>query len=163
MATAICSIISGIIADRYGRRIPIIIGLAILGFSFALIGYTLNPIIVFIHLMAIGTAFGFIWVVYIAIPGDIATSNLRVPFSREKFYAIITILPLSVYGGLGAIPRVFGITGEPNLLSPILSIILFISVIPILQAPETLPKEIVEKIGYDEHIKKVKKVIDKEE
>lgn len=163
LATAIFSIISGIIGDRYGRRIPIIIGLAILGFSFALMGTTLFPIIVFIHLMAIGTAFGFIWVIYIAIPGDIATCNLRVPFSREKFYAIITILPLTVYGVIGAIPRAFGITAEPNVLSPILSIILFISVIPILQAPETLPKEIVEKIEYDEHIKKVRKVIEKDE
>jgi MFS family permease len=163
LATAICSITSGIIGDRYGRRIPVIIGLAILGFSFALLGYEILPIIVFIHLMAIGTAFGFIWVIYIAIPGDIAMWNLRVPFSREKFYAIITILPLTVYGGLGAIPRMFGITAQPNLLSPILSIILFMSVILILQAPETLPKEIVEKIEYDEHIRKVKKVIEKDE
>lgn len=163
LATAIFSIISGIIGDRYGRRAPIILGLSILGVSFALMVYSITAVIVFIHLMTIGTAYGLIWPIYIAIPGDLATTNLKIPFSKERFYTITMVLPLTVYGGLGSIPRALGITIPPEILSPILCIILFISIIPILLAPEVLSKGMIKKMDYENHINKIKKIIEDED
>ena len=159
LGTAIFAMVSGVMADRYGRKPSIIIGLAIFGFSYALIGSIVSPESVFIHLMTIGIAFGFVWVIYIAIPGDLAVGTFE--FSREKFYALILVLPLAVYGGLGAVPRVFGITVQPNILSPILSLILFLSVITILYAPRILRKSIVAR-KMKEYAKKITELVNEE-
>ena len=158
LGTAIFGIVSGILADRVGRKLPNIIGLIILAFSFILMGSSLNEYTVFAHLMAIGIAFGFLMVLSIAVPGDLAF-----PHSKERFYALILVLPLTIYGGLGAIPSVFGYTAHANIVSPILSAILFIAVLPVYMAEETLPKEEIRRRKLKEHLKKVKKLVEEEE
>ncbi len=154
--TAIFGLISGIITDRFGRKLPIIIGLIIFGFSSALLGIAPSEISVFVHMMTIGVAFGFLMVTYTVIPGDIASN------SKEKFYALIGVIPLTIYGGIGAIPRAFNLTVGANIVSPILSAILFLSILPVLQAPETLPQKIINARKIKEHMKKVGELMEKE-
>jgi MFS family permease len=156
LGTAIFAIVSGIWTDRYGRKVPIMIGLVMLGISFAIMGMSISPLSVFIHLMAIGIGFGFLMVTYMAVPGDLAF-----PYSKERFYALILVIPLTVYGGLGAIPRALGITASANLLSPILSIILLTSGLPVLFAQETLPKSKLDEMRMRDHIKKVGELFNK--
>ena len=162
LGVIIFSIISGIIGDRIGRKPPILIGLIMMGFSFALMGLSTTPVSVFVHLVALGVAFGFIWPMYNAIPGDIANSNRPYPFAMERIYAIIQFLPWIVYGTLGSLPQAFGISAPPTVLAPFLSIILFISTLPIFLAPETLPQKIVKKREQDKHLKELKKLIEEE-
>ncbi len=161
LATAICAVISGIIADRYGRKPSIILGLAIFGYSYALIGSMVTPISVFIHLMTIGIAFGFVWVIYIAIPGDLSEKGIF-SNSKERFYALICLLPLAIYGGLGAVPRAFGLTVQPNILSPLLSLILFLSVIPIWKAKDTA-KQVADERTRKKHIEKIGELLQEED
>ena len=71
VGTAIFAVVTGFVADRVGRKIPIIIGLALLGFSFVLLNSAVTPETVFIHRMAIGIAFGFLITTYVVIPGDL--------------------------------------------------------------------------------------------
>jgi len=152
VATALVSLISGIIADRAGRKIPIYIGLVMLGSSFAILGINVTPEIVFIHLMTIGIAFGLIWPIYISVPGDMGE---KAGLVTEKLYALIVVLPLAVYGGLGAIPRIFDVSAPVSTLSPILSIILFISIFPVI-----FSKEVVD-MSKEERLKKIKAHIKK--
>jgi MFS family permease len=146
VGAAVASVISGVLADRIGRKWPIIIGLVMLGVSFALLGLSIVNLTVFLHVLSIGIAFGFLMVVYTAIPGDLSS-----PISREKFYAIIVVVPFSIYGAIGAIPAIFGITASPNLISPFLGIVLFLSVIPIVSAKETLSSANIQKRKYQKH------------
>jgi MFS family permease len=155
VGTAVSGVISGFMADRFGRKIPIVIGLSLLGFSLVLIASVVTPVSVFIHLMAIGIAFGFLMVVYIAIPGDLAEPN-----SGEMLYALIVVLPLAIYGGLGALPRIFGASATASALSWILTSLIFLSIVPIYIAKDTLKEEKIQERQIKEYVKKVGELID---
>ena len=158
--TAFFGLISGIITDRLGRKYPIIGGLVILGISSIFLGLAPSEISVFIHMMTIGAAFGFLMVTYTVVPGDLADRTS--PSSKEKIYALIGVIPLTIYGGIGAIPRAFNLSVGANIISPILSAILFLSILPVLQAPETLPQKIINARKIKEHMKKVGELMEKE-
>ena len=72
----IFAFISGILADRIGRKQPIIIGLVLLGISYGILGITLSPQSWFTFLTLSGAAWGFIICVYFTIPGDLAFSRI---------------------------------------------------------------------------------------
>ena len=154
--TAIFGLISGIITDRLGRKYPIVAGLVILGISSIFLGIVPSKISVFIHMITMGAAFGFLMVTYTVVPGDIASN------SKEKIYALIAVIPLTIYGGIGAIPRALDLTASATILSPILSVILFLSILPVLQAQETLPKKIINERKIKEHMKKVGELMENE-
>lgn len=155
VGTAICGIISGIIADRVGRRPPTVIGLILLGTSFVFMSFIINIYTIFANLMAVGMAFGFLMVVSIAVPGDLAF-----PKSKERFYALILVLPLAVYGGLGAITRVLGYTGPREFILLILIIVLYMLIIPVWTSEETLSSEKMRQRKLKEHLQKVKELVE---
>jgi MFS family permease len=152
---AIFGLISGVVADRVGRKQPIIIGLVILGMSFALLGLATSPLSVLVYLTISGIAWGGFMVIYIAVLGDLAFSG-----SKEKFYALGMGIPLIIYMSLSAIPTAVGIIVPANVLSPVLSIILFLSVIPVLYASETLPETKMRERRLREHVRKVGKLVE---
>ena len=156
VGTALCAVISGFLADRTKRRLPIIIGLVMLGISFAMLTVTISDITVFIHILTIGIAFGFIMVMYAAIPGDLSPKG-----SSEKYYALILVLPLSAYGAIGAIPAMFGITASAALIAPFLGIILFLSVIPLAVAEAITTDESKER-EHKQHMRALEKLLLKE-
>jgi MFS family permease len=152
--TALFGFVSGILADRFGRKPLIISGLAILGVSFAFVGFAPSPLSVFINLVTRGIAFGFLMVVYIAVPGDLAFS-----YSKEKFYALILVLPMTVYS-LGSVPLALGRSAPASVLSPILSIILFLSAYAVFLAPETLSQSKIREREIKEHVRKVRGLLE---
>jgi hypothetical protein len=101
-----------------------------------------------------GIAWGALMVVYLAVPGDIAASG-----SKEKYYAFGLALPLIVYLGIGDIPAALNLNMSSSVLSPILSVMLFASVVPILYATETLPPSKVRERKMKEHIDSIGKLI----
>ena len=152
---ALFGLVAGIAADRFGRRQPIIISFVMLGVSFALLSFYLIPETLLIHYVAYGLAWGFLFTLYLAVPGD-----LSYPGSKEKFYAIGTMIPLVVYMGLSEAPDLLLIPEiSVSLLSPILSIILFLSTIPVFRAAETLPEKLMRKRKIKEHLKEIGKVV----
>jgi MFS family permease len=160
--TAIFSVVSGVLADRIGRKIPIIIGLVWLGFSFALLSFSVSNLSVFLHVMAIGISFGFLMVVYTAIPADLASIEVSKRFfykDRERFYAIVVVLPLSVYGAIGAIPAIYGITAPANIIAPFLGMVLFISIVPIMLVKDTLSEGKISARKLKDYTEKVGKMI----
>ncbi len=140
IGTAMVAMLSGFIADRFGRKQPIIIGVVLFGVSYAILGIATSELTTIIHLTTLGIAWGFLMVVYLVIPGDLAGS-----YTQEKYYALATVLPFIVYMSLSALPQALGLTAPANILSPILSILLFLSLIPVLYATETLPLSRIQK------------------
>jgi MFS family permease len=152
---------AGVMADRFGRKRPIIIGLIVLGVAFALLGFSLSYTSViwlhrlwYVYLALSGVTWGLFFVVFLAVPGDLADLNLR-----EKFYALVAGLFV-----VGAIPvPVFPSILPVDSLSQILSIILFLSIVPVLRAKETLQESKIQERKIKEHIEKVGKIIKESE
>ena len=116
------AVLGGLLADRIGRKKPIILGLMMLGAAYALIGLLTTPDTYFIHLLLSGFAWGILMMMYLVIPGD-----LSFPGSTEKFYALGWLLPLILYTGINGLGRFIEFVPPINLFSTILSIILFLS------------------------------------
>jgi MFS family permease len=146
---------AGFLADRLGRKQPIIIGMVMLGVSFAFLGLATSPLSVLTYLTISGIAWGFVMVVYLAVPGDLA-----LPGSKEKFYALGISLPLIIIIGIPAISDFLNIGVPANSLSSVLSIIIFISVVPVLRASETLPETSIRERQLKEHVEKVGKLVE---
>lgn len=146
----IFAFISGILADRLGRKVPIIIGLVLLGASYTFLGLSTSAFSWLVHLAVSGVAWGFIMVAYLAVPGDLAFKG-----SKERFYAVGTIFPFIMYMGFSGATVFFGVGAPTTILSTILSIILFVSVIPVLFASETLPENKMRARQLREYLSKV--------
>ena len=147
---AIFGLVWGVVADRVGRKQPIIIGLIILGLSFALLGFgEMTPDNVVIYLAMSGVAWGSFLTIYLIIPGDFSSSN-----NREKFYALGTISPLFAMFGVSMLSTTVFNTS----FFQILSIILFLSVMPILRAKETLKESKIQERRMKDYAKKVGRI-----
>jgi MFS family permease len=153
---AVFGIISGIIADRLGRKPAIIIGLLVLGVSFFVLGIGMSEPTVIIYLTASGVAWGSFFAMYLVVPGDLSISG-----SREKFYALITVLPLVLLGSIPYLPGLADYTRYSSVFSQVLSLILFLSIIPVLRAKETLPDIKMRERRLKDHIEKVGKLVSK--
>ena len=152
---AVFGLLSGIMADRIGRKQPIVIGLVLLGTSFAILGIYTSPETVIIYQAFSGIAWGFLFTVYISVLGDLSFYG-----SKEKFYALGAIMPLILTLSFSTLTGLFNVSVSGGVLSPILSIILFLSILPVLRASETLPKKKLEARKMKEHLDKIGKLIE---
>ena len=148
---AIFGLVAGVAADYFGRKQSIIIGLIVLGISFELLGLAPSPTTVLIYLIMSGIVWGSFLAVYLAVPGDLAFSG-----SEEKFYALGAVVPLIIELGISSITTIHL---SPSQLSPILGITLFLSIIPVLRARETLPEKKMEDRRFKEHLDRVGKLV----
>ena len=152
---AIFGLIWGVVADRVGRKQPIILGLILLGISFAGLGYDMNETTVLFYLIISGIAWASFLTTYLAIPGDLSDYRLR-----EKFYALV-ITPLIVLFGLSMLDPNFLGDFEASSFSQILSLLLFLSIIPVLRAKETLKESKIRQRKMKEYTQKVGKIVQK--
>jgi len=154
VCAAIFGFMSGIVADYLGRKQPITLGMILMGVSFAMLGVAMSPEILLAYDIVSGMAWGFLLTVYLAVPGD-----LSFPSSKEKFYALGMVTPFILFLFFSAIPELFIISISPSVLSPFLSIIIFLSIIPILRAEETLPKSKLQERRMKKYVDKVGKLV----
>ena len=90
----------------------------------------------------------------LAVTGDLATRG-----SKEKFFTLGVTIPLilTILGSL--LSQVLGFSEPPYIISQILSILLFVSVVPLLSAPETLSEEKLRDRKLKRYLQKLRKVI----
>jgi len=153
---AIAGLMSGVAADKIGRKWPIIIGLVVLGASFGLLGFFgITHLNVILYLTLSGVAWGTFFVIYLAVPGDLSVFGFR-----EKFYGIGYMLPIAFLFGLSAIPgETFLVGFSAPSFSQILSFLLFLSIIPMLLAKETLDESKMHERKMKDYLKKLGETI----
>ena len=155
---AIFGFVSGIVIDRIGRKQSIIIGLIALGIGFGLLGFEFSETTILLYFMASGIAWGSFLTVFLVIPGDLSIFG-----SREMFYAFGTIGPLIILFSFSMIDTAWLTDLIRNIsassVSQILSIILFVSIVPVIRAKETLSESKKRKRKMKKHIDSVGKLL----
>jgi MFS family permease len=156
---AVFGFITGIVADRVGRKRPLIIGLAMFYTGFALVGFEINTITGIIYYLATGVAWGSLLVVYLSVPGDLSTSN-----SRAKYYTAGTMIPIIILLGVtsGSVPNFFtDLAKSPAFF--VINFALFLTILPIIRAKETLTQDRIKERKLKEHLERVRKIVKEEE
>lgn len=154
---AVFGLAAGFIADRFGRKQPIILGLATLGIGYLLLGFNMSGISVIIYCALSGVTWGLFFVIFLVIPGD-----LSIPSVREKFYALGYILPLTGMFAIATIPGPI-IPLPPSLIAQILGIFLFLAMYPVFRAKETLSESKIRERKMKEYVERIGKTIQETE
>jgi MFS family permease len=130
-------VIGGLLADRLGRKRVVIYGFVSLGLAYAIIGIAPTLMIAwYFYLIIDGIAAGILWLAFVLILwGDLSKQG-----AREKYYAIGSspffvrpIIPFFLAFLIQLIPA--------SAAFSLASFFLFLAVLPLVYAPETLPEK----------------------
>ena len=158
---AVFALVGGLFADRIGRKKVTIYGFVSLGIAYAVLG--LAPLWIvswYVYSIIDGIAWGVFYVIFaLVLWGDMAHSNHR----KEKYYAIGGIpFFLSEFIVMFFAPQLETIPKENALTSfSLAAFFLFLAVIPLMFAPETLPEKKIRERELKKYIEKAKKVKEK--
>jgi MFS family permease len=147
----------GLLADRIGRKRVVMYGFVSLGIAYAIIGTA--PMLQLawnIYLVIDAIAAGILWIIFIMILwGDLSTQH-----SREKYYVIGSIPFLATAAiPLSMIP--LSSILQANTAFSLASFFLFLAVLPLMYAPETLPQKKLELRRLRGYVDQAKKLADK--
>ncbi|MCW4029336.1 MAG: hypothetical protein NWE92_06790 [Candidatus Bathyarchaeota archaeon] len=157
---AITAVISGFIADRWGRKRLTIIGFVMLGIGYAVVGLTSDvyPFIgTIIYTITDGITWGIFNVLFLfTLWGDLAQGNYS-----DKFYFLGALPFLSSYViQLFFTPLLSGIS--LGTIFSFASVFLFIAILPLIYAPETLSEKTMKDRDLKNYIENAQKKVQKE-
>lgn len=153
---ALFTLVGGLLSDLVGRKPVVIVGFLMLGIAYAVLGIFPSEISYYLFALAGGVAWGMFGVVFLMVVwGDFAQNVLP-----EKYYAIGG-LPylLSIFLGILIAPHLREI--PPEATFSLASFFLFLAVLPLLYAPETLPERKIRERELRQYVEKAKKIRDK--
>jgi len=148
------SLIGGVQSDRLGRKRTIILALVFLGLGYAILGLTpYESVSQFYFAVVNGIAWGVLTSTFVfTIWGDLAPKG-----SREKYYSI-GVSPLFLAGVVSiTLTDVLAQIGAERVFY-LACLMLFLSIIPLLAAPETLPHDVVERRRFKKYMKEAKRL-----
>ena len=153
---AFVAVISGFVADRWGRKRLTIIGFVMLGIGYAVIGLTHStyPFLgTIIYTITDGIAWGIFPVLFLfTLWGDLSQNR-----NSDKFYFLGALPFVSSYViQLFFTPILSGI--PMGTIFSFASVFLFIAVLPLIYAPETLPEKNMKDRELKTYIEKAQKI-----
>ncbi len=158
IVSALVAVIGGFVADRWGRKRLTIIGFIIFGIGYAVLGlYPLELFGSLIYAIADGVAWGIFYVLFIfTLWGDLAQNR-----NSDKLY-FLGALPFvsSYFIQLVFSPVLVGLL--PSTIFSFASVFLFLAVLPLIYAPETLPEKLMKDRDLKSYIENAKKKAQKE-
>ena len=158
--TGIFALIGGILADRVGRKRIVITGFVLLGIEYAALSIDpTNSIAQYIYMAFDGAAWGmFAAVFFMTLWGDLSEDRVR-----EKYY-VLGGLPFLLSGFITMLvePIVIGnVQDYASSAFSIASFFLFVAVLPLVYAPETLPEKTMKDRDLKSYIEKARKIANK--
>jgi len=160
----VSAVIFGFFADSKGRKRLAVVGFAMLGLGYAILAFSSNELGFYIYTLIDGITWGiFITIFLFSIWGDISEGK-----NATKIYAI-GIMPYL----LSSLIRIFAegtltdyARAEGQNLAAIFSFFsffLFIAVLPLVIAPETMSEQVIRNNDLKSYIEKAKKQVQKQE
>jgi MFS family permease len=152
------AIIGGFLSDWFGRKHMAIIGFVMLGLGYAILGiYPESLISWYFYTLVDGAAWGIFHAIFLlAIWGDLAVNT-----SSEKYYALGG-LPLLLSNFLRITAgSYFAKTVPAYAIFSFAAFFLFLAVVPLMFAPETLPEKKLRERELKKYIEKAKKIKEK--
>jgi MFS family permease len=153
---SVFALIGGWLCDLIGRKRVVIYGFIALGLAYAIISIFPSPITWYLYFIIDGFSAGMLWVAFILI----LWADLSQQSGREKYYAI---------GGIPFfIAPLIRLLLAPFVHIPayaafsLASFFLFLAVIPLMYAPETLPEKKLEARKLKQYIEEAKKIKEKQ-
>ncbi|MDI6690583.1 MAG: MFS transporter [Candidatus Bathyarchaeota archaeon] len=154
----IFALVAGFLADNIGRKPTLVSGFIIFGIGYAVLGiYPFNIYAWYLYTIIDGIAWGIIGVIFwFTIWGDLAHEK-----SSEKYYAL-GLLPYALSGFLRVTlgPFIMNMVSEYAIFS-FAALFLFLAVVPLMYAPETLPEKKIRERELRAYIEKAKKIKEK--
>jgi MFS family permease len=156
---AIVAVVGGFFADFIGRKRLAVAGFALLGLGYAVLGlFSGNPLGWWFYTIVDGIAWGAFFTIFlITLWGDLSQEQ-----SSEKYYAIgslpflfSTFMRISIGSYIAE-----NITATEAVFS-FASFFLFLAVLPLIYAPETLPEKIIKERELKQYIDKAHKAKEK--
>jgi len=152
------AIVGGFLSGIIGRKRVTIVGFIMLGVGYAVLGiYPLTLFCWYFYTVIDGIAWGMLYVIFITtIWGDLAYGK-----PSEKYYALGS-LPylLSSFLNLTMGPFIAN-TISPYAIFSFAAFFLFLAVLPLMFAPETLPEKKIRERELKQYIEKAKKIKEK--
>ena len=154
----ISALVGGFLADRVGRKKVIVYGFVSLGIAYAVIGIASQFVLsLFLYILVDGITWGIFFVCFILVVwGDLSPSRR----GREKYY-VVGAIPWFVadFTRYASRPFLSSIPAETSF--SIAAFFLFLAVIPLIYAPETMPEKTLERRKMVDYIEKAKKFREK--
>lgn len=158
LLAGIFAIFGGMLSDTIGRKRMVIFGFIILGLGYAILGiYPENIICWYFYTFVDGLAWGIFYVIFIfTLWGDLSQN-----VSSEKYYAlgglpffISNFLRIIIGSYIAQVVSFYAIFS-------FVAFFLFLAVIPLMFAPETLPEKSLRDRELRQYIEKAKKIREK--
>jgi len=149
----IFAIVGGVVADVIGRKRVVITGFVMLGIEYAVLSvFSNSQVALYLFLTLDGITWGLLFsVFFIALWGDLGESH-----EKEKYYTLGG-LPYLLAGFLPILIRLYASAISPTAAFSFASFFLFLAVIPLMYAPETLPEKHIKERELKSYIEKAKR------
>jgi MFS family permease len=153
----IFAIAGGIIADVIGRKRVVIAGFVMLGIEYAALSiFSDSPVTLYLFLTLDGITWGFFFSVFLTVIwGDLGEN-----YEKEKYYTLGG-LPFLLANFLSILIKPYASVISPTAAFSFASFFLFLAVIPLMYAPETLPEKHIKDRELKQYIEKAKKIKEK--
>lgn len=155
--SGVSAIIGGVLSDLVGRKRVVITGFVILGIEYAVLSlFSAMDFSRYLYTVLDGFAWGmFACVFFMTVWGDLAETH-----PKEKYYTLgglpyllSTFLTIAVTPYVGVI--------QPVAAFSVASFFLFLAVLPLMYAPETLPEKKIQERELRDYVEKARKTKEK--
>lgn len=153
----IFAIIGGAVADRIGRKKIVIPGFIMLGIEYAIITvFSINSVTAYIFLILDGATWGLLYSVFLTVLwGDLGES-----YQKEKYY-VLGGLPYILANVISLLIKPFASDIGTGAAFSFASFFLFLAVVPLMYAPETLPEKTIKDRELKNYIEKAQREVEK--
>jgi MFS family permease len=154
----VVAVVGGTIADIAGRKRVVIAGFVMLGIEYAVLSvFSSSSAVLYLFLVLDGTTWGLLFSVFLTVIwGDLGEN-----YGKEKYYTLGG-LPFLLGGFLSILIRPYASGISTNVAFSFASFFLFLAVIPLMYAPETLPEKSMKDRELKSYLEKAQKIVQKE-